>query len=74
MYNNDIYLYSIYYIIYTILHNIYKVRGLAWLESGMQLLSCGQEGAVYLWYVVSVSIHMCIYCVVVYNKSNLCIC
>lgn len=26
-----------------------KIRSLYWLESGLQLLSCGQDGAVYLW-------------------------
>ncbi len=26
-----------------------KVRSLFWLDSGAQLLSCGQDGAVYLW-------------------------
>jgi WD40 repeat protein len=26
-----------------------KVRSLHWLESGHQLMSCGQDGAVYLW-------------------------
>eukprot|EP01041_Mallomonas_annulata_P003461 gene3461-6887_t len=26
-----------------------KVRGMFWMESGSQLLSCGQDGAVYLW-------------------------
>jgi hypothetical protein len=26
-----------------------KVRGLNWLDTGCQLLSCGQDGAVYIW-------------------------
>lgn len=26
-----------------------KIRSLFWLENGLQLLSCGQDGAVYLW-------------------------
>jgi WD40 repeat protein len=26
-----------------------KVRSLNWLQSGSQLLSCGQDGVVYLW-------------------------
>ena len=26
-----------------------QVRSLFWLDSGHQLLSCGQDGAVYIW-------------------------